>query len=144
MTSPRAPDSYLADASSLITLFHRKVSVRKLNALVEGGRLRIPYRVGVELKRKSDKCGLWVRSRSDQLCISETSTNVPELQRVIVSHKDVLTTTKGSADAVIVAMGLYFRDSRTVVSDDIGIQTACYKEGLLVLTVGVFQRLTGI
>ena len=133
---------FIVDASSMITLFHRKVSVRKLNSLVDDGRLKIPRRVAAELKNTNDKCGIWVRNHIDQVSIRETTDNVRDLARILTSYKDTLTTGKNSADGVIVAMGLHFKGTRTVVSDDVGIQTACHKEDLHCLPVAVFRRLT--
>jgi Domain of unknown function (DUF4411) len=136
-------DQYLGDASSLITLFNQKTSVRKLSALVTSGRLRIPKRVAAELKRQPDKVNYWITSHPE-IVILERSEHLRELDRILRTYSQELTSTPSAADPVIIAMALFFNGARVVLTDDAGIQIVCVRENLRFLPVQAFRRAEGI
>lgn len=137
------PELYLADSSSLISLFNRKFNIRVLNKLVADGRLKVPNRVAAELKRQNDTLGIWIKSHGNCI-IKESNENIKDFSRIARQYSDVLTETRSAADPVVVAMGLFFRDARLVVSDDAGIQLACAREGVRCLPLSAFMRATGL
>jgi rRNA maturation endonuclease Nob1 len=124
-------------------LFNRKFSVRRLNRLADEGVLKVPTRVANELRKERDKVGLWVESHRE-CWIRETAENMKEFDRVVRVYGSLLTETSSAADPTVVALGVYFRDSRTVVSDDAGIQVACAHEGLICLPLPAFMKLVGL
>lgn len=133
---------YLFDTSALVNLVNADVRVRVLTGLADTGVLRLPERVAKEIRRRDDRLKDWVE-RHPEAVIRATTENTAELERVARAHRDVLGPSRRSADAVLVAMALYYRD-RTVVADDTGIQAACFREGLQCLAFQTFRRVQGL
>lgn len=138
---------YLFDTSALVNLVNAgnagvRVHVRVLTGLVNTGVLHLPERVAKEIRRRDDRLKHWVE-RHPEAVIRETTENTVELERVARAHRDVLGPSRRSADAVLVAMALYYPDW-TVVADDTGIQAACFREGLQCLTSLAFRRVQGL
>ncbi len=128
----------LMDATSVITLFSRKVPGRKMNDLGNAGKVRLPGAVQRELERGTDKAASWIRAHPE-FVIKERDEHLREIARVARVHGSILTTSRQSADVVLVSMAIFYRDSKMVVTDDAGVQAACARERLISLPVGAFQ-----
>ncbi len=133
----------LVDATSLITLFNQRVVLKRLNALATSGEFRIPGAVAREVRRGSDRAKNWVVAHPEAV-IRERDEHVQHVARVAREYRLVLTTSTKSADCVVVSMGIYFRESKTVISDDPGVSAACFSERVRVLSTAAYRRLTGL
>lgn len=149
MTEDR--DSYfLFDASSLIDLLggqHPPAKTSDLRKLAKTARLRMPAAVARELSRGShdDPVKAWANSEAGHRCtVPETGEIVNEIGRLVRVYSNDFTTKPGAADPAVVATALKIsRDGHavTVVSADTGVQTVCYKEGLVCIGTSVFLQL---
>ena len=72
-----------------------------------------------------------------------TDENVAELTRVSQHYMKLLTTTRTAADPLVIAMGIYLRDSYTIITDDAGIQAVCHSENLRFIPSKAFIKLEG-
>lgn len=142
------PDNkYIADSSSLITLISSKSSrgrPRDLGRLLRQGRLKVPDAVKRELDNQKDRLADWLRRNPD--CVQRsTDENTVDVARIATQHRGLIGDKPGAADPVVVAMGIYYRAAGwTVLTDDGGVQAACYLEGVRFLTVGAFSALERI
>lgn len=132
---------YLADTSALLELTkgrQAEVRPRAFTKLVQDGSLWIPAAVAREIRRRDDKLKEWL-DRHPECIVQETDQNVAELTRIALQYEDELRYSANGADPSVVAMGIYYRDSRVVVTNDAGIQVACYEEGIPFLTAAAFR-----
>lgn len=149
MTEER--DSYfLFDASSLIDLLggrRPRVKPSDLRESLMTMRPRMPEAVVRELSRGShdDPVKAWAKSKAGQRCtVRETGEIIDEIARLVRMYPRDFTIKPGAADPAVVATALKIsRDghSLTVVSADTGVQTVCYKEGLVCIGTPVFLQL---
>ncbi len=134
---------YLMDSSALIKLVSPRdaqARPRDLSKLLREGRLRIPDGVGREVARGDDRLKRWVAANPS--CIQPaTDVNVSELLRITRNYKELFGPSVLGADPLVVAMGLYYRGSWTVVANDAGVQAACFREGLAYLTSEALLRI---
>jgi predicted nucleic acid-binding protein len=136
-------DSYLFDASALIEYFVRGKKPRPLTRLANDGRLQVPQRVHREVVKANDRARTWTERHRDNVVIRETDANIAHLERVSRAHAGVLTTAKGAADPIVVAMAIYYPE-RVVVTEDRGVQVACHLERVRWVPLDVFLRVEGI
>jgi rRNA maturation endonuclease Nob1 len=116
--------------------------MRSLTPLAREGRLVIPNAVARELRRRQDSIREWV-DRHTECRLPETNENMVQLPRIMSGYADFIGSS-GGADPSVIAMGLYYRDTYTVVTDDGGIQAVCYREALAFLTSAAFRRLENV
>lgn len=113
---------YIADACSLIDLIAGRRSLtkpRQLTQLVKERRLRVPESVVREVLKKDDPLKRWVTNHRAGCELEATDGNTAEMTRLARQYRDYLTGTRTGADAMVVAMGLYYRDSEwTIVTGD--------------------------
>ena len=134
---------YLFDASALINLVRGGRRPRQLTRLVDSGTLRLPGRVAQEIRRRDDQIRDWVNQHPDAI-IRETRVNTAELERIAIDHARLLGQSRRGADAVLVAMALYYGDQGITVTDDGGIQAVCFEEGIPFLTSPSFRIREGL
>ena len=107
----------------------------------------MPAAVARELSRGShdDPVKAWANSEAGHRCtVPETGEIVNEIGRLVRVYSNDFTTKPGAADPAVVATALKIsRDGHavTVVSADTGVQTVCYKEGLVCIGTSVFLQL---
>ena len=141
MASP--PRRYLFDASALINVYKDGLRARQLTSLAKSGKLRVPKRVAKEIRRRDDRLKSWVNNHPEAV-ITETNENTAQLERIMREYSQELGTSRRSADHVIVAMGLHYREQRVVVTDDAGIQAACFREDLRFLPFQAFRHVESV
>jgi rRNA maturation endonuclease Nob1 len=139
---------YLADTSALLNLITNRqspVRARYLTKLVREGRLKVPDAVAREIRRKHDRLRGWVDRQKRRCIVKPTSEAAADLPRIARQYRDYLGEKAGAADAIVVCMAIYYRDSPlTPLTDDTGVQAVCHLEGVRFVTSGTFRRLEGV
>src|SRR5687768_1647613 len=106
-----------------------KARARDLTHLVNEGRMKVPDAAEREVDDQNDRLSTWLANH--QGCIQRaTNENSTELARISRQHGPLFGYKSGSADPVVVTMGGYYKAGGwTVLTDDAGVQAACFVEG---------------
>lgn len=137
---------YLSDTCALVNLVEPRgpLRIRQLSRLARFGMLKIPRAVARELRRRDDRLKNWIERGAAGTIVESTADNSAELERISRQYADFLGSTRCAADAVVLAMAVYYRQAGWVVlTDDSGVQAACFREGLPSLPSATFRRLFG-
>ncbi|MEI8395301.1 MAG: DUF4411 family protein [Rhodospirillaceae bacterium] len=123
----RRPTIYSIDTSALLHGWRRYYRPKnfgfiwkRMDALIECGRLRASIEVYHEIKKKDDEIYEWVKERAELFFVDIDDACQIEVARIMERHPRLVDTVKGrsGADPFVIALAATARPNMTVITEE--------------------------